>query len=185
VDLNNDGWKDLFVACADVMDPGGAFRERVPMANAVFVNLRDGRFADGSALAGEAFARKAVHRGAAFGDVDNDGRLDVAVSALDGALELWRNVSPTPHHWLLVRTVGTKSNRDGMGAKLKLVTRSGTQHNHVNTSVGYGSASDRRVHFGLGTDRVVDELRIEWPSGTTQTVRGVAADQVLTLREPD
>jgi hypothetical protein len=65
------------------------------------------------------------------------------------------------------------------------VTRSGTQHNHVNTSVGYGSASDRRVHFGLGTDRVVDELRIEWPSGTTQTVRGVAADQVLTLREPD
>ena len=72
----------------------------------MFVNLKDGRFADGSAGAGEAFARKAVHRGAAFGDVDNDGRMDVVVTALDGPLELWRNVSPAPHHWLIVKTVG-------------------------------------------------------------------------------
>src|SRR5438552_7556733 len=91
VDLNNDGWRDLFAACADVMDPAGAFRERVPMASAVLVNLKDGRFADGSAGAGEDFARKAVHRGAAFGDVDNDGRLDVAVTALDGPLDPWHN----------------------------------------------------------------------------------------------
>ncbi|HVQ32031.1 MAG TPA: VCBS repeat-containing protein, partial [Vicinamibacteria bacterium] len=86
VDLNNDGWKDLFVACADVMDPQGAFGDRVPMANAVFVNVKNGRFTDGSGSAGEAFARKAVHRGAAFGDLDNDGRVDVVVSALDGPL---------------------------------------------------------------------------------------------------
>ena len=184
VDLNNDGWKDLFVACADVMDPNGASRERVPMANAIFVNVKDGRFVDGSALAGEAFARKAVHRGAAFGDLDNDGRVDVVVSALDGPLEVWRNVSP-PRHWLLVKTVGGKSNRDGMGAKFKVVTASGAQYNHVNTAVGYGCASDRRVHFGLGEDAVVKELTIAWPSGKTQTLTGVKGDQVLTVREPE
>ena len=184
VDLNNDGWKDLFVACADVMDVQGAMRERVPMANAVFVNVRNGRFVDGSAAAGEAFARKAVHRGAAFGDLDNDGRIDVVVSALDGPLEVWRNVSPA-RHWLLVKTLGGKSNRDGMGAKLKIVTASGAQYNHVNTAVGYGSASDRRVHFGLGENAVVKELQVAWPSGKTQTLTGVKADQVLTVREPE
>jgi hypothetical protein len=183
-DLNNDGAKDLFVACGDVMDPGGAFRERVPMANAVFVNTKDGRFADGSAAAGEAFARKAVHRGMAFGDIDNDGRLDVVVSALEAPLELWRNVSSARNHWLLVETVGTKSNRDGMGAKITIVTASGTQHDHVNTAVGYGGASDRRVHFGLGADTVVRELTIVWPSGKTQTLANVAADQILRVREP-
>jgi len=184
VDLNNDGWKDLFVACADVMDAAGEFGERVPMANAVFANLGNGRFADASAGAGEAFARRAVHRGAAFGDVDNDGRVDVVVTALDGPLELWRNVSPNPNRWLSVRTVGTRSNRDGMGAKLKVTTRTGTQHAQVNTSVGYGSASDPRVHFGLGRETRVDQLTISWPSGTTQTLQKVDAGQVLTVREP-
>ncbi len=185
VDLNNDGWKDLFVACADVMDSSGSFRERVPMANAVFVNLKNGRFADGSAGAGDQFARKAVHRGAAFGDIDNDGRLDVVVTALDGALELWRNVSPAPRHWLLVKTVGTKSNRDGMGAKVKIVTASGAQYSHVSSAVGYGCASDRRVHFGLGAEDAVNELTIAWPSGKPQTLKGVKADQILTVREPE
>jgi enediyne biosynthesis protein E4 len=185
VDLNNDGWKDLFVACADVMDVEGAFRERVPMANAVFVNLKDGRFVDGSAAAGEAFARKAVHRGAAFGDLDNDGRVDVVVSALDGSLEVWHNASPEPRHWLLVDAVGRKSNRDGLGAKIKVVTASGAQYDDVNTAVGYGCASDRRVHFGLGVDALVKELTITWPSGKTQTLDGVRADQVLTVREPE
>jgi hypothetical protein len=185
VDLNNDGWKDLFVACGSVLDPAGAFRERVPQANAVFLNLRDGRFADGSASAGAAFARKAVHRGAAFGDIDNDGRIDVVVTSLDGPLELWRNVSPAPAHWLQVKTVGGKSNRDGVGAKFKIVSASGTQHQQVTTAVGYGCASDRRVHFGLGADATVSELRVRWPSGKTQTLKNVAADQVLTVREPD
>jgi hypothetical protein len=184
VDLNNDGWKDLFVAAGDVMDPQGQFRERVPMANAVLLGGKDGRFVDGSADAGAAFARKAVHRGAAFGDLDGDGRVDAVVTALDGALEIWRNVSPARHHWLAVQTVGTKSNRDGMGTKVKVVTTSGTQHGYVHTAVGYGGASDRRVHFGLGADAAVAELTLTWPSGKTQTLKNVAADQVLTVREP-
>jgi len=184
VDLNNDGWKDLFVACADVMDPAGAFRERVPMSNAVLVNLKDGRFVDGGPTAGEAFARKAVHRGAAFGDLDNDGRMDVVVTALDGPLELWRNVSPARSHWLLVNAVGATSNRDGIGARVKIVTASGLRYGQVKTAVGYGGASDRRVHFGLGADASVRELTIAWPSGKLQTLKNVAADQVLTVREP-
>jgi hypothetical protein len=182
-DLNNDGWKDLFVACASVLDPRGSFGDRVPLPNGVFVNLKDGRFADGGALAGPAFARRAVHRGAAFGDIDNDGRMDVVVTALDGPLELWHNVSPAPNHWLLVKTVGTKSNRDGMGAKIEVVTASGAQYNEVNTAVGYGCASDPRVHFGLGADTVVNELKVRWPSGKTQVLKKVAVDQILTLRE--
>jgi enediyne biosynthesis protein E4 len=185
VDLNNDGRKDLFVACADVMDRDGDFRARVPMANAVFLNQGDGRFVDGSPGAGEAFARKAVHRGAAFGDVDNDGRVDVAVTALDGPLELWRNVSGGARHWLLVDLRGRKSGRDAMGAKVRLVTNAGTQHKHVTTAVGYGGASDRRVHFGLGGEAVVQELRVAWPSGKTQTLKQVKADQVLVVQEPD
>jgi hypothetical protein len=182
-DFNNDGWKDLFVACGDVMDREGFFAARVPQANSIFINLGNGMFSDGAANAGPEFSRKAVHRGAAFGDLDNDGRIDVVVSSIQGPLEVWHNISPAANHWLLVRTVGTRSNRDGMGAKLKVVTASGMQYNHVNTAVGYGCASDVRVHFGLGPDSLVKELQITWPSGTVQTLRDVKADQVLTVKE--
>ena len=185
VDFNNDGWKDLFVAGGGVVDPKGDFAYRAARANTVYVNLKDGRFADASGSAGPEFARKAVHRGAAFGDLDNDGRVDVVVSALEAPLEIWRNVSPTRNHWLLVSTVGSRSNRDGAGARIRVTTASGTQYNHVNTAVGYGCASDHRVHFGLGKDAVVAELRIDWPSGTVQTLRDVPADQILTVREDE
>jgi hypothetical protein len=166
------------------MDPDGRFRGRVLMPNAVFLQKDDGRFVDGSLDAGPDFQREAVHRGAAFGDLDNDGRVDVVVTALEAPVEIWRNVTPAANHWLLVRTVGTKSNRDGQGAKLKLVTGSGAQYNHVNTAVGYGGSSDPRAHFGLGTDTLVKELTVTWPSGTVQTLEDLSVDQVLTVREP-
>ncbi len=184
-DFNNDGWKDLFVACGQVMDPNGSSRGIVEQTNAVFANLANGRFADLSSAAGREFAtRKAVHRGAAFGDLDNDGRVDVVVTALDASPEVWRNASPTPNHWLIINPIGTESNRDGIGAKIKIVTSTGVQFNHVTTAVGYGCASDRRVHFGLGKDAVVQELQITWPSGTIQTLRDVKSDRILTVREP-
>jgi hypothetical protein len=185
VDLNNDGWKDLFAACGDVMDAEGHYRSRVPQSNAVFANLGKGRFAEVGAAAGGDFSKAAVHRGCAFGDLDNDGRVDVLTTALNGPLVLWRNTSDSPNHWLRVRTEGVKSNRDGMGAKIRLVTASGVQFNHVSTAVGYGCASDRQVHFGLGRDELVQELRIVWPSGQVQTLRDIRADQTLTVRETD
>ncbi len=184
-DFNNDGWKDLFAAFGDVMDPNGTFRDRVPQPNGIFVNLRNGKFADAGPTAGPEFhARKAVHRGAAFGDIDNDGRIDAVVTALDGSMEVWHNVSPTPNHWILIQTLGTKSNRDGMGTKIKVITAFGAQYNQVNTAVGYGCASDRRVHFGLGKDDLIKEMQLTWPGGAIQKLENVKADQILTLKEP-
>jgi hypothetical protein len=186
VDFNNDGWKDLFVAGGGVVHPKGDFAERAPRRNTVYVNLKNGKFTDASAGAGRDFStRKAVHRGAAFGDLDDDGRIDAVVSALEAPLEIWRNLSPAPNHWLLVKVVGTASNRDGVGTTIRATTASGTRVNHVNTAVGYGCASDPRVHFGLGPDAVVRELRIEWPSGAVATLRDVLADRLITVREDE
>jgi enediyne biosynthesis protein E4 len=186
VDFDNDGHKDLFVAGGDVMDPNGAFREKVRQTNLVLSNLGGFKFADATASACVDFeTKRATHRGAAFGELDNDGRVDALVTALDEGVELWRNVSPTPNHWLAVRTIGTKSNRDGIGAKLVLTTPSGVRYSHVNTAVGYGGASDVRVHFGLGKDAAATKLEILWPSGIRQVLENVPADQVLTVKEPN
>ncbi len=148
------------------------------------MNLGNQKFADATAEAGVALARRGVHRGAAFGDLDNDGRVDVVLTELDGPLRILRNVSPATNHWLLIRTIGAKSNRDGIGTRVRLVTKDGVQYNAVTTSVGYASSSDVRVHFGLGRQTLVQELEFFWPSGTHQVLKNVKIDQVLTVREP-
>jgi hypothetical protein len=184
VDFNNDGRKDLFVCGGDVMDPTGEFRDKVAQTNLVLANLGGFRFADATAGAGPDFsAKKATHRGGAFGDLDNDGRVDAIVTALDEGVEVWRNVSPAPNHWLSIRAIGTRSSRDAVGAEVALTTPSGVRHGHVNSAVGYGGASDIRVHFGLGKDATVTRLELRWPSGTRQVLEPVAADQVLVVRE--
>ena len=186
VDFNNDGTKDLFVAGGDVMDPQGEFREKVRQTNLVLANLGHFRFADATPTAGAEFAgKRAVHRGAAFGDLDGDGRVDAIVTALDEGVEVWRNVSPAANHWLEVRTVGSRSNRDGMGAEIAVTSASGVRHGHVTTSGGYGCASDVRVHFGLGKDEKVTKLEVRWPSGTLQVLEDVAVDRVLVVKEPE
>ena len=183
-DFNNDGRKDLFAACGHVMDAEASLRATVPQTNILFANLGKLRFADVTAAAGAPLGRRGVHRGAAFGDLDNDGRVDVVLTELDGPLRILHNVSPAANHWLLIRTIGTKSNRDGMGTRIRLVTEDGVQYNAVSMSVGYASSSDVRVHFGLGRRTLVQELELFWPSGTHQVVKNVKADQVLTVREP-
>jgi len=183
-DFNNDGRKDLFAACGHVMDAQGSLRAAVPQTNIIFANLGKEQFADVSASAGVALARRGVHRGAAFGDLDNDGRVDVVLTELDGPLRILHNVSPTPNHWLLIRTIGTKSNRDGIGTRIRLVTEDSVQYNSVSASVGYASSSDVRVHFGLGRRALVQELELFWSSGTHQVLKNVKADQVLAVREP-
>jgi hypothetical protein len=178
-DFNNDGWKDLFTANSDVndlVDLYGPTHYKQP--NSVFVNLGDGTFRDVSAEAGFNLAR--AHRGSAFADFDNDGKIDVIVSALGEPAELWQNVSPEPNHWLILKLTGTRSNRDGMGAKIKI----GNQFNHVTTAVGYASSSPQSVHFGTGKLDKVERIEIRWPSGTVQVLQNIATNQVLEVREP-
>jgi hypothetical protein len=187
MDFDNDGWKDLFVARSNVLDTVDQYHDgrTFPEPNAVFRNLGGSKFQDVSAFAGDAFQKAAPHRGVAFGDLDNDGRLDVVVSVLNGAPKILRNVSSNQNHWLLVQLVGSRSNRMGLGAQLRLVTADGrSQWNEATTSVGYASSSDSRVHFGLGASTQVRELEVRWPSGTRQLLRNVKADRILVVKEP-
>jgi len=156
VDLDNDGWKDLFVARSNVSDNVALFEpRRYEEPNAVFRNLGKGKFQNVSASVGASFQVPAVHRGVAFGGLDNDGRIDAVVSVLNGRARIFHNTTRNANHWLLLKLVGTKSNRMGISAKVRLTAADGSvQHNHVTTSTGFACASDSRVHFGLGTQPV-------------------------------
>lgn len=187
VDLDNDGWKDLFVARSNVLDNISSVvpQRQYPERNSVFRNLADGTFKDVSSEAGADFQEKAPHRGVAFGDIDNDGRVDAVVTVLNGAVKLFHNVSGGNNHWILLKLVGTRSNRMGIGAQIRITTEDGrSQWNEVTTAVGYASSSDSRVHFGLGSNRHIEEIEIRWPSGARQLVRRPEVDRVLRIEEP-
>jgi hypothetical protein len=115
--------------------------------------------------------------------LDGDGRIDVITTALGREAEIWMNRSEKTGHWLDIALRGTKSNRDGIGARIKLVTKSGTQYNHMTTSVGYASSSDGPVHFGLGQNGMADLIEIHWPSGVVQTLHDIAGDRILKVIE--
>ncbi len=186
-DFDNDGWKDLFVARANVMDNINEVdsTQRYPEPNTIYRNLGNGKFADISRMAGPDFQKEAAHRGVAFGDLDNDGRIDMVVSVLNGPAELFHNISETGNHWILLKLVGTKSNRMGIGAQIKLTAADGSmQWNEVTTAVGYASSSDSRVHFGLAKNKTIKEIEIRWPSGIRQVLRDLATDRILQIEEP-
>jgi hypothetical protein len=187
MDFDNDGWKDLFVARSNVLDTVEEYHDgrTYPEPNAVFRNLGGSTFQDVSAFAGDDFQKAAPHRGVAFGDLDNDGRIDAVVSVLGGSPKILRNVSDNHNHWLLVRLVGSRSNRMGLGAQLRLVDDAGrAQWNEATTSVGYASSSDSRVHFGLGASKLVRELEVRWPSGAKQVLHDIKPDRILVVKEP-
>jgi enediyne biosynthesis protein E4 len=188
-DFDNDGKKDLFTANADILDNAMELAHRpFPLPNRVFRNQGDLRFEDVSAKAGTSFQAPAAHRGAAFGDLNNDGNIDVVVTVLNGPPEIWINHSGAKNgvsrnHWIILKLVGVKSNRDGLGTKVTITTALGTQYNEATTAVSYGSSSDKRVHFGLGSATVIDAIELTWPSGIRQVLKNVKADQVLTVTE--
>jgi enediyne biosynthesis protein E4 len=181
-DFDNDGWKDLFAACGAILDNAQEIEGNpYPLPNLLLRNLGNGKFADSSQSSGVANALP--HRGATFGDFNHDGRMDIVTTNLNAKPELWLNRSANANHWLIVKLIGTKSNRDGLGARLKITSGKLIQYNHATTSVGYSSSSDKRVYFGLGANALIDRLEITWPSGVQQTLTKVKADQVLTVKE--
>ena len=188
VDFDNDGWKDLFTANSHVNDAIERFEQTAyALPNSVFRNLGDGTFGDVSGPAGLSSGPPRAHRGAAFADFDADGRVDVVVTSLQAPAELWANRSADGGHWLAVRLIGSRSNRDGIGAVVTISARSdprwSRQWNHMTTAVGYASSTLAPVHFGTGAARVLDTVEVRWPSGTVQVLRDVEADQVITVRE--
>jgi hypothetical protein len=187
-DFDDDGWKDLFTANAHVNDAIEKFsKDTYLQANSLFLGAGDGTFVEASATSGLDAGPPRAHRGAAFGDLDQDGRVDVVVTALGAPAELWHNETTDPGHWLDVRLVGTRSNRDGIGAVVKIAStadpRWHEQFNTMTTAVGYASSSAGPVHFGTGAARTLDVVEIRWPSGAVQTLTNVSSDQVLTVRE--
>jgi hypothetical protein len=185
-DFDNDGWKDLFAACASILDNSEEINHLPSkLPNQVLRNTGRNRFVDISASAGPGFAVPQAHRGAALGDLNNDGRMDVVVTIQNSRPEILLNRSPASNHWLLVKLIGTRSNRDGLGARLKAKPAGGLPlYNHATTSIGLSASSDPRVHFGLGAADRLQKLEIWWPSGIRQMLRDIKADQILTVREP-
>ncbi len=180
-DFNNDGWKDLFTANSHVNDRVELFEAtEYKQHNAVFLNRGNGTFQDVSQTAGQDFLTPRAHRGAAFADFNNDGRIDVVVSALGEAPELWENITVGENTWLIFKLQGTKSNRDGIGAEIRV----DGQANQMTSAMSYASSSHFGVHFGTGKLRLVGKVEIRWPSGTRQVLTNVRTNQVLRVREP-
>ncbi len=184
-DFDNDGYKDLFSANSHVSENADVNpQQQYRQPNGLFQNLRNATFQDVSAEAGPALRLRAAHRGAAFGDLNNDGKIDVVVSAIGSAAELLYNTSTGGSHWIAIETVGVKSNHDGIGTRIKLTGESGlVQYNAVTTAGSYASSSDKRAHFGLGHDFLIKEIELRWPSGTLQILRNIKADQILKVTE--
>jgi hypothetical protein len=179
-DFNNDGWKDLFTANSHVTDNIDLFSgDRYKLPSSVFLNRGDGTFADVSREAGGAFQTSRAHRGAVVVDFDGDGRPDVVVTALGERPEFWHNATRDTGHWLDIKLVGTKSNRDAIGAEIRI----GRQWNTMTSSVGYASSVVAPVHFGLGEQTSVQDVEITWPGGRVQHLGNVKADQVLTVHQ--
>ena len=183
-DFDNDGNKDMFTANSDILDNSMELAHRpFALPNRVFRNRGSLKIEDVSLSAGPSFQVPAAHRGAAFGDLNNDGKIDAVVTVLNGSPEIWMNRTSDHNHWISLNLVGVKSNRDGLGTKVKITTNLGSQYNQATTAVSYNSSSDKRVHFGLGSVAVVDSIELAWPSGTRQVLKNIKADQVLTVTE--
>ena len=185
-DYDNDGWKDLIVAQGHDIDnvqlnyPQLHYKE--PML--LLRNNRGKRFVDVSAASGDVFQQQWVGRGLAIGDIWNDGHLDMVVSTNGGPGYILRNQTVTHNHWIELKLVGHKSNRDGIGAAIQLTTSEGPQYETVSTAGSYLSSSSPRAHFGLGSDSVAQSIEIHWPSGIAQTLRMVPGDRIVEVNEP-
>lgn len=181
IDYNNDGWKDIYSANGDVDDLRASSKQHDTM----FQNVGGKSLIDVTAQMGPDFNFVGYQRGSAFVDLNNDGFMDLVVTSLGQKPRILMNNALVKNHWMLFDLRGHKSNRDGIGAAIKVTTASGrTLYNHVTTSVGFMSSSDRRAHFGLGAEIKIDHVEIRWPSGIVQRIEHPAVDQILKVEEP-
>jgi hypothetical protein len=182
VDYDNDGWKDIYSANGDVDNLRPVSKQR----DSMWANVGGKAFVDVSDSMGPDFAFVGYQRGSAFVDLNNDGFMDLVVTSLGEKPRILINNALSGNNWLIFDLRGRKSNRDGIGARIKLTTGSGrTLYNHATTSVGLMSSSDRRVHFGLGKEQTIEGVEIRWPSGIVQHLNHVGVDQILKIEEPD
>lgn len=183
-DFDNDGWKDMFFALAHLMQLDRYLGRQAALPNRIYRNIEGKRLDDVSAGAGADFQPAASHRGAAFADFDNDGRMDAVVTAVNGPAKLFHNVTASRSHWLAIRLRGVRSNRQGLGASVYVHLADGRGlYNHATTAVGYASSSEPLVRFGLGANTVAERVEIHWPGGRRQKLTNVAADQIVEIAE--
>ena len=184
-DYDNDGWLDLFIANGHISDNIEQITNIVTYAepDQLFQNNRDGTFTEVSDVSGTYFQQEGVGRAAIFGDYDNDGDLDIVVTRSNGPAHLLRNDGGNDRYWLRIKLVGTKSNRDGIGARVWVTAEEQTWFHEVHTGYSYLCSNDPRVFFGLGDSEKVDRLEILWPSGQTQDVENISANQELVIME--
>ena len=177
----------MFFANSHVMDTIGLTQPHLSYRQKpMLVRWSEGRFRDVSASSGEIFGTARASRGAAFGDLDNDGDIDIVVSNCNGPAYVARNDGGNRNHWIALQLRGRRSNRDAIGARIKLTSASGkVSHGLVTTAGSYLSASDRRVLFGLGSENAAREIEILWPSGARQVIPRPAPDRFLRVEEPD
>jgi enediyne biosynthesis protein E4 len=184
-DLDNDGWLDLLVVNGhvypqvDTRDIGAKYRQ----PKLLYVNQDDGTFREAGRDVGAALSVPRVSRGAAFGDLDNDGDIDVVVGDLDGPPLILRNDGGNRNNWITLELVGARGNRLALGARVKVVTGKLTQVDEVRSGGSYLSQNDLRLHFGLGKAERVDRVEIRWPSGKTETLTNLAARSFYTVKE--
>jgi hypothetical protein len=185
VDADNDGWLDIFLVNGHVYPEVERLATEAGYAQrkVLYRNLRNGRFRDVSEEVGGAIVEPTAARGAAFGDFDNDGRIDVLINPVNALPELLRAESAGRNNWLKLKLVGTKSNRSAIGARVRCVTADGTQIDEVRSGGSYYSQNDLRVHFGVGSNRRVKLVEIRWPSGQVDTLKEVPVNQILTVKE--
>ena len=185
IDYDNDGLQGLLVSQGHVMDTVDQVNPNLHYREPMLLVRNTGKgFVDVSAASGEVFHQAWAGRGLAVGDINNDGRMDAVVSTSEGPAHVLLNQTATANHWLTLRLTGHKSNRDAIGAEVKVVTARGEQLATVTTAGSYLSSSDKRVHFGLGPESTVQKVEIRWPSGILQTLTKVQADQILLVDEP-
>jgi hypothetical protein len=184
-DFDNDGRKDLFVANGHVYSQLASHKLHVSYAqpSVLYRNAGDGRFLDVSAKGEPAISEARVSRGCALGDIDNDGRVDIVVNNLDGPPTVLRNQDPGPNRAILLKLIGTKSNRSAIGARVRIRTGDRWQMDEVMSGSSYYSHNDLRLHFGTGQAESIDALEIDWPSGAKSTFTGIRSDHILVIDE--